>query len=78
VASYREQGPIQEGDVIDVRRISLVDDKHGVIVGVRFRNQQYDIPLFELEGLDELSANAQYVDDYAVWWDESEDHRLER
>jgi hypothetical protein len=78
VASYREQGPLQEGDVIDVRRISLVDDKHGVIVGVRFRNQQYDIPLFELEGLDELSANAQYVDDYAVWWDESEDHRLER
>jgi hypothetical protein len=69
VANYREQGPLQEGDVVDVRRISLVDDKHGVIVGVRFRNLQYDIPLYDLELVDEMSANYRMVDDYCVWWE---------
>jgi hypothetical protein len=69
VANYREQGPLQEGDEVDVRRISLVNDKHGVIVGVRFRNLQYDIPLYDLELVDEMSANYQMVDDYAAWWE---------
>lgn len=69
VANFREHGPLQEGDVVDVRRISLVDDKHGVIVGVRFRNLQYDIPLYDLELVDELSANYQMVDDYCAWWE---------
>lgn len=69
VAHFREQGPLQEGDVVDVRRISLVDDKHGVIVGVRFRNLQYDIPLYDLELVDEMSENYQMVDDYCTWWE---------
>lgn len=69
VAHYREQGPLQEGDVVDVRRISLVDDRHGVIVGVRFRSLQYDVPLYDLELVDELSANYQMVDDYSAWWE---------
>lgn len=69
VAHFREQGPLQEGDVVDVRRISLVEDKHGVIVGVRFRNLQYDVPLYDLELEDEMSKNYQMVDDYCTWWE---------
>lgn len=76
VANFREQGPLQEDDEVEVRRISLVDDEHGVIVGVRLRDQQYDVPLYDLEVSDEMSANFERVDDYAVWWDESEDQSL--
>lgn len=71
VANFRAQGPLQEGDVVEVRRISLVDDRHGLIVGVRFRSQQYDIPLVDLEAIDEMSANARHIDDYIAWWDVS-------
>jgi hypothetical protein len=73
VANFRAQGPLQEGDVVEVRRISLVDDRHGVIVGVRFRHQQYDIPLIDLEAVDEMSANYRHIDDYIAWWEESRD-----
>lgn len=71
VANYREQGPLQEGDVVEVHRISLVDDRHGVVVGVRYRNLQYDVPLIDLEAVDEMSANYRHIDDYVAWWGET-------
>lgn len=69
VAYFQEQGPLQEGDTVNVTGISLVDTEHGIIVSVDHRGNSLDIPLSQLEPMDETSANFQLVDDYIVWFD---------
>lgn len=69
VAYYQEQGPLQEGDTVNVTGISLVDTEHGIIVSVDHLGNSLDIPLSQLEPMDETSANFQLVDDYIVWFE---------
>ncbi|MDX1664135.1 MAG: calcium-binding protein [Candidatus Promineifilaceae bacterium] len=70
VAAFQPQGPLNEGDDVQVERIVLVDDEHGVLVGVDSAGRSYDFPLNDLEVVDESDPNYQIVDDYSVWYDQ--------
>jgi ribosomal protein L24 len=40
-----ERGPLQPGDRVRVKGVSLLDDSHGVIVEIRLGRRRYDHPL---------------------------------
>lgn len=69
VAYYQERGPLQEGDTVSVKGLSMVDDEHGIIVSVDHQGNEVDFPLSNLEPMDEASSNFQLVDDYVVWFE---------
>jgi hypothetical protein len=62
------RGPLQVGTRVNVKRISLVEAFHGVIVEVRRQRKRYDFPLCDLEVVDESSPNHQLVRDYRIWF----------
>ena len=70
VADFQPQGPLNEGDRVQVERIVLVDDEHGVLVSVDSSGRSYDFPLSDLQVADEGDPNFQIVDDYRVWYAE--------
>lgn len=72
VATFLEQGPMQQGDRGQVEAISLVDDSHGIIVRIAHDGDEYDLPLATLEVDAETSVNHQLVTDYSFWWDARE------
>lgn len=69
VIDFQEQGPLQAGDVVTVKRIRLVDDKYGIIVAVSQAGQNYDFPLCDLEVVTDSSPNYMLVDDYGTWFE---------
>jgi hypothetical protein len=71
VIDFQEQGPLQIGDVVTVKRMRMVDDTHGVIVAVTEAGNNYDFPLCDLEVVDENATNYQLVEDYGTWFENS-------
>lgn len=68
IEEWQEQGPLQSGDQVSVKKISLVDDIYGIIVAIRRGREKFDCPLCELAALDESSPNAELLSDYRVWF----------
>lgn len=68
VAEYQERGPLQAGDRVSVKRISMVDDLYGIIVELRRGREKYAFPLCDLEVINKNSPNYQPVKDYCVWF----------
>jgi len=57
VSGYPRKGPLQLGDRISVKKISIVDDFYGVIVELRRGRKKYHHPLCDLGVNNEDSAN---------------------
>ena len=68
VSGYQRKGPLQLGDRVSVKKISIVDDLYGVIVELRRGRKKYHHPLCDLEVINEDSANYQPLKDYCVWF----------
>jgi hypothetical protein len=68
VCEVQDEGPLQVGDRVTVKKIFVVDDLYGVIVRVAYGHRKYDFPLCDLDVIDEGSPNYQIVDDYCVWF----------
>jgi hypothetical protein len=57
VSGYQDKGPLQSGDRVSVKTISIVDDLYGIIIELRRGRKKYHHPLSDLEVIDEDSAN---------------------
>ena len=57
VSGYQDKGPLQSGDRVSVKKISIVDDLYGVIVELRRGLKKYHQPLCDLGVNNEDSAN---------------------
>lgn len=68
VLGYQDRGPLQSGDKVSVKKISLVDDHYGIIVELRRGRKKYDHPLYDLEVINKDSINYQPVKDYCIWF----------
>ncbi len=64
----QRRGPLGAGDRVKVLGISLVADLYGIIVEVRRGRRKYELPLCDLEVVDEDSPNYQPVSDYSLWF----------
>jgi hypothetical protein len=62
-----DKGPLQTGDKVNVKRISLVEEFHGIIVELRRGHNKYDHPLRYMEVINPGSSNYQPVNDYCIW-----------
>ncbi len=63
-----DKGPLQTGDKVSVKRISLVEDFYGIIVELRRGHNKYDHPLCDMEVINSESSNYQPVNDYCTWF----------
>ncbi|MCD4767237.1 MAG: calcium-binding protein [Methanosarcinales archaeon] len=61
-------GHLKQGDKLSVKRISLVEDFHGIIVELRLKRNKYDHPLCNMEVINRKSSNYQLVSDYCTWF----------
>ncbi|MCD4816189.1 MAG: calcium-binding protein [Methanosarcinales archaeon] len=61
-------GHLKQGDKLSVKRISLVEDFHGIIVELRLKRNKYDYPLCNMEVINRKSSNYQLVSDYCTWF----------
>ena len=62
------RGPVEVGEVVEVRAIVHVEEMYGIFVGVRLGKQAYTLPLCDLEATDSDSPNYQSLKDYVVWF----------
>ena len=62
------RGPLNEGDILKVFRIELVDDHYGIIVACRKERKRYDFPLVDLKVTEEKSINADIIEAYRTWF----------
>jgi hypothetical protein len=68
VSESQDRGPLQYGDKVSVKEITMMDDLYGIIVEVRFGRKKYHFPLCDLEPIDKKLPNYQVVQDFAVWF----------
>jgi hypothetical protein len=68
VSGYQDKGPLQSGDRVSIKKISIVDDLYGVIVELRRGRKKYHHPLCDLEVINDDSVNYQPLTDYCVWF----------
>ncbi len=68
VNEYQSKGPLDQGDLLKVFGIELIDDLYGVIVACRRSRKRYDFPLLDLKVIKENSENAKQVQAYRTWF----------
>lgn len=66
---YRNIKGLDVGDVVNVKKIEGIHDSYGVVVEVRKRLRNYDLPLSDLEVCVKNSKNYNNVDDYNFWFE---------
>ena len=68
--AYRDEDTekIENGDILDVKKISGTFDLYGIIVETRKGRYKHDVPLCELEVSDKLSDNYIKVEAYNLWF----------
>jgi len=54
---------------VEVKGVSVVDDRYGLIAEIRSKGKNYTFPFTCLEARDKSSKNWQALMDYAVWFD---------
>ena len=62
-----QRGPVPQGALVTVTRISLLDETYGTIVRVRYDRRIYHLPLHDLRAPQAPAEVRQLVQDYAVW-----------
>jgi len=68
VDEYQEQGPLEQGDKVEVEKMNDVDDLYGILVDVIFQGEKYIFPLCDLKATDRKSPNYQLLRDYQIWF----------
>jgi hypothetical protein len=68
VSGYQDKGPLQSGDSVSVKKISIVDDLYGIIIELWRGRKKYHHPLCDLEVINDDSANYQPLKGYCVWF----------
>ncbi len=68
ITGGQDKGPLNSGDKVSVKRISLVENFYGIFVELRRGNNKYDHPLCDLEVIDGELSNFQAVNDYSTWF----------
>lgn len=68
VSESQDEGPLEEGDKVQVQGISETDDLYGVLVDVTCGGKHYVFPLCDLTVRDRISPNYMPVKDYCVWF----------
>lgn len=68
VNEYQEQGQLNEGDKVQVQKITEADDLYGILVDVQCGRRRFVFPLCDLVVRDKKSANYIPVQDYCVWF----------
>ncbi len=68
VSESQDEGPLEEGDKVQVQGISETDDLYGVLVDLTCGRKRYVFPLGDLTVRDKKSAHYQPVKDYCVWY----------
>jgi hypothetical protein len=63
-----EEGDLKQDDIVEVRRLSDLDDFLGVLVEVIFKGEKYTYALSELEATDPKSPNYRLTLDYREWF----------
>ena len=68
--AYRDEDTeeIDNGDILNVKKISGTFDLYGIVVETRKGRYKYEVPLCELEVLDKLSDNYIKVEAYNLWF----------
>ena len=62
------RGPLNEGDILKVFGIELVDDHYGIIVACRKERKRYDFPLVDLKVTEKKSINSNIIEAYRTWF----------
>ena len=68
VSGYQDKGPLQSGDSVSVKKISIVNDHYGIIIELRRGRKKYHHPLCDLEVINDDPVNYQPLKDYCVWF----------
>ena len=68
VSEYQDEGPLQMGDRLVVKRVVDEDDKYGVMVECRVGCRKFEFPLIDLELVDGNSSNQGPIDKYRAWF----------
>lgn len=68
VSESQDRGPLQCGDKVSVKGLTMIDDLYGIIVEGRFGRKKYHFPLCDLEPVGKRQPNYQVVHDFAVWF----------
>lgn len=63
-----KHAPFRLGHTMEVLGLSLEDDKYGIIVKVREKNEVGEIPLCDLEARPKNDKNFWPVREYVVWF----------
>jgi hypothetical protein len=62
------RGPLNEGDILKVFGIELIDDHYGIIVACRKGRKRYDFPLVDLKVPEKKSINSDTIEAYQTWF----------
>ncbi|HUW65837.1 MAG TPA: calcium-binding protein [Spirochaetia bacterium] len=68
VSEYQDEGPLQIGDRLVVKKVVDEDDKYGVMVEARVGRRKFQFPLIDLELVDKNSPNQGPIDEYRAWF----------
>ena len=68
VSEIQEKGPLDDGNVVQVRGIAEADDLYGVLVDVQYGRKHFVFPLCDLTVRNKKSPNHTPVQDYCVWF----------
>ena len=68
VFPYEEDdGPVQENDLLGLTGLNGVDRSLGILAEVTDGERDYVLPLQDLDGKDEYSKDAKYIQAYGLW-----------
>ena len=68
ISEYQERGSLKFGDVLNVKKISSVEEQYGIIVEASLEKEKYYFPLCDLDVVDKNSVNFEVVNDYSTWF----------
>jgi len=68
VSEPQDEGPLDDGDKVQVHGISEADEHYGILVDVSCGRQRFVFPLCDLTVRDRKSPNYTPVKDYCVWF----------
>ena len=67
ITGGQDKGQLKTGDKVSVKKISLVEEFHGIIVELNRGHYKYDHPLCDMEVINHGSSNYQPLNDYCIW-----------
>jgi len=68
VSEYQDEGELQMGDRLVVKKVVGEDDKYGLIVEGRVGRRKFHFSLIDLALIDENSPNQRPIDEYRAWF----------